>query len=240
MYGASYKGGRPRDAKGRFMKRPTTRRSSGMKLTRAPRSNVYLSGVYSFKRKTDTCFDFNLNSYSVAAITTPPNSTNIHLIGFAFECLPNDSEYRALFKYYKITGVKVNIVQGQNISDIGGSGVPNNLPTVFTCFAPDDSVATIPTTLQQVRERQSTRTHYPGMRRVIKHYVANPRIAEEVGDMSGSGNILVASGYRDWLPTDNTKLVHNGLIIAVDNLLNNTEMTHKLEFTYYFKCKQVV
>lgn len=213
-----------------------TRNRGAMPLYRG----VSLPGVYNFTRKTDQYFDFSNNAYNNAEITCPPNDSKILLMGFAFECLPNDTEFSAIFKYYKIKAVKVTLVFGVSTTDTA-NGSKANMPDLLTCWAPDDNALTMPITLQRMRERQNCKLRFPNAtQRAYSFYLKNPRVADEIGDMAGSGNVLVGSTYKGWLPLVNRSIVHNGFIVGLDNNNNDNDIVVKTEFKYYFKCRQVV
>lgn len=212
-----------------------------------PRAAVVGNLTHRFKRHTDqlyTISSFNSGTGTwgastgvVSALTaSATNERNFYLLGFRFEDIPNDSEFSALFRYYKITGVKLDLVFRANVENVLASDT-DMLPIVSTSFAPDLRSTNAPTTMQAFRERGNMKRHYIGQkgRRVASLFI-KPRVPISTLDIAG--NTTEYQDYKSkWLSMTDKQIIHSGILLNIDNTGGSTGYYVDLESTFYFSCK---
>lgn len=171
-----------------------------------------------------------LSQLTIAAST----EYNPYLFGFRLGDLPVGTDFTSLFRYYKILGAKITFVFNQNQNDLG---ILQQLPIVFSSWAPDMDNNDAPTTMQFMRERQNLRRQYVNAtKRTISHYI-RPKVLGSVVDMNGNTS-RSALRTGSWISTNNTSMVHGGILVNFDNT-NGTEYVVGIEVKYYLAFKGV-
>lgn len=198
---------------------------------RPVRTNKYINQIHYSKRASDQWWD---PDSAVVAAGIRAGVSNITFVQMAFRLqdVPNYAEYVALFRYYKILGVKINFVcdQTNSVSDV------NPMPTLLTYWNPEQEEG-FPASAQDMREHSNCRrSFYAPNKRVATRYI-KPRVAYNL--RGGEGTVAYANTYKGWIPTSDFDMQHYGLMVCVDNLRNTeNEQEIKTELTYYlaFKC----
>lgn len=182
-------------------------------------------------RHTDQFFDYQTSAYNSASFQASPATFNILRMGFALDCLPQDTEIINLFKYWRLKAVKCEftLVTLPTTSD--------GRPSIYTAFDPDITNS-IPVTPQQVREYQSCRNFHYETGNVVDSFTIYPRPNTLMGDAATAAACI--SPVYNWIATARgNKLIHPGLIVCLDNSTNATDtFVVKTDFTYYFDVSQ--
>ena len=203
--------------------------------------------VFSFTRFSDQIYkqlDFTgagpASAYN-ATISTLAAAAGVEVnssyITFRFEDMPNDSEFTALFRWFRLTGVKITFsMRGLN-ANVNGTST-GGLPIMSYAWAPDMSITTMPSTLQQARERANFKKCYFSPTRRSLSVFYRPILHSLSQD--AAGNPYTTRGGRPWLSCAADKAAqHQGLWVNIDNTTSSSAVTLDIEAKYYFKMKGV-
>ncbi len=214
--------------------------------TRVFHKSANIPNVYSFKRWSDQCrqigiYDPATSTWGTAVdtqislipvVANRPNQ--MYLIAFRFNSIPSTTDFTALFRYYKLTGVQLRLVFRNNTSE---QGTTNMLPIVSYVIAPDLIASNAPTTQQAMREYQQFKQIYVGTnKRVVKLWYV-PTLGVNITGQSGGAQLIPTRGGQ-WISTDNGNINHGSILFNIDNTAG-VAYDVDIECKYYFKCRGV-
>lgn len=208
------------------------RRKLSMRKRRMGRPRVYLNkrryNVYHFKR---TVFYENVIGVN--------NLVNyVTAWGFTLGQLPDVSNFSGLYDEYRINKVVYKIIPKFSelvVNTNDSSGQAKLLPQIHSCIDYDDSLSLSQANgLNEVTQYQ---THKMTMGNQIHTRVLVPKM-ELVGD--GSAGVPKA---RQWIDTDNTTALHNGVKVFIPKLLSanaSTQLDYDVQITTYLSFRNVL
>lgn len=163
---------------------------------------------------------------------------------FKFSDIANNSEFSNLYDSYMITGVAcyiklVNNPNVRNSTGIAGVSTAPVYPKLWYAIDGDDANVT---DVSSLKEYGNVRCRTLQPNRITKIYVPYPKIATSV---LGTGAVRSAGVSKpQWLDMAYTDIIHYGLKMALDFQgatidADGTGLAYrvKLEFKYYFRCK---
>lgn len=231
----------------RFLARPTynTRRRSWRRRAgiRMPKYNYhrYVSSITSNFASgywDEAALPFTLYP-STTAQTDYPISYS-----FKFSDIANNSEYTNLYDSYMITGVAcyIKLVNNPDYVGTGGLAGTNTTPVYPKLWYARDSDDANVTTVASLKEYGNVRCRTLQPNRISKIYIPYPKIATSV---LGTGAVRSAGINKpQWLDMAYTDVIHYGLKMALDfqgaiigGGANQFAFRVKVEFKYYFRCK---
>lgn len=151
--------------------------------------------------------------------------------GFTLGQLPNATEFTGLYDEYRINKVVIKLIPKFN-STLQGTGIANYMNQVHTCLDYDDANA-LPTAtaINDITQYQSHRMTM-GARTVTR--VVVPKI-----ELTGSG--AQAPKAYQWLDTDQTAALHNGVKVVIPKCDNASSLIiYDLQITTYLSFRNVV
>lgn len=235
-----------------YKRRKLAARRRRPRVWRVPRFRTTgLPKVFRVKRFSDQLWTYGeckgaaapsnpATTYSAFA-TTGNTELNSWIVGCRLEDIPNDSEFTSLFRYFKLTGVKIDFFLRGNVAPLDGSAFASGatgtgLPVLFTSWAPDMDAASMPGTLQAARQRANIRKHYFSRGNRKASVYIRPLIHNSVTDAAGS--TFTTRGGHPWLSCANDKTaLHSGLWFNIDNSHSAASIGLDIECTYYFAFK---
>lgn len=162
---------------------------------------------------------------------------------FCFANIPDRDEFTALFDYYSIRKVVVNIIPCANTSYVDGTGTiaAASLQPMFMYHIDHDDVN--PYTADAAGVNQMRQRHNYKSIRLLKNHriVIKPRCSGLIRRSNAEGGLDVTSGNiirpRRLDMTDNA-IDHFGLKMMFTGLRTpfNATISYKIETIYYFKC----
>jgi hypothetical protein len=151
--------------------------------------------------------------------------------GFTYApVVPNASEFQALFDYYRIKSVKMQMFFSKNVSDMGGTGNPTiGLPVLIIANDFDDIQETMSLSdmLQRVGARhvQFENSGVSGINHYIKPKPSTVVVQTDVATgVQSTSNAGVTFGTQ-WLDCASSNIVHNGIKVFYDNQGITTSVT---------------
>lgn len=235
-------------APGRRFARTFRKRVARRKYARTKRGRV--SPNYSFHRWITSVAGINVTtcSYDIGSSVlsaTAANTTSAFSILFKLSDLPNVTEFTTLFDSYMITGVMMQIKMISNpysaypVNGSSSSATINSnnfFPTIWYVADHDDNTTL---SLAQIKEYDK-----------VRHKVLRPN--QETNIMLRPTTLQqlyrssVTTGYaenrrRQWLDIGATDIPHYGIksVIDFEGLTPVGSFEFKINFKYYFKCKNV-
>lgn len=188
-----------------------------------------------FWRKTELSLSLNqLNGFGVGG-----NNINFGFaLGYVFGFLngsftyapsvPSASEFQALFDYYRVNAVKMQIFFSKTVSELSTT-VTSGMPMLLICNDFDDvaETMTLSTMSQRVGVRHVQFTSDNG--RGITHYVKPKPTNVVVQTDSATGAFTAANAGvvfgSQWLDTAQSNIMHNGVKIFYNNQGLTTNVT---------------
>lgn len=151
--------------------------------------------------------------------------------GFTYApVVPNASEFQALFDYYRIKSVKMQLFFSKNVSDMGGTGNATiGLPVLIIANDFDDiqETMTLSDMLQRVGARhvQFENSGVSGITHYIKPKPSTVVVQTDVSTgVQSTSNAGVTFGTQ-WLDCASSNIVHNGIKVFYDNQGLTTSVT---------------
>jgi hypothetical protein len=134
--------------------------------------------------------------------------------------VPSASEFQALFDYYKINAVKMQMFYSKNTADIGVS-VTTGMPLLLICNDFDDvgESMTLATMSQRVgcRHVQFDANNTNGVRHYIKPKPTGVVVqTDPTNGTQTAANAGIPMGST-WLDTAQSNILHSGIKIYYDN-----------------------
>lgn len=217
----------------------SARRRMGLRMP-IYRYHRYVSGITS--NYAANYFDEASLPFSLYPSTTSQASYPISY-SFKFSDIANNSEFSNLYDSYMITGVAcyVKLVNNPDVTTPAGTGGGTATTPVYPklWYAIDGDDANV-TDVSSLKEYGNVRCRTLQPNRITKIYVPYPKIATSV---LGTGAVRSAGVNKpQWLDMAYTDVIHYGLKMALDFQgatinANSYYYRVKLEFKYYFRCK---
>lgn len=159
--------------------------------------------------------------------------------------VPSSSEFQALFDYYRVNAVKMQVFFTKNNDPLSTTtGASHGMPIIIIANDFDDIAETM--TLNAMNERIGSRhiqfdsTNSRGINHYIKPAPSTVVVQTDVATgVQSTSNAGIAFG-RQWLDVAASNIVHNGVKVFYDNqgITNNItlgNMTFVFDICYEFK-----
>lgn len=216
-------------------------RSMRLRLHRGIKSKWNVTRAFKFKRNVGWDASITPSDGQVFFTNASDLDSGTFNTPFAFNQLPNYTEFSYLFDQYKIVGVRMTFIYSNNVSNLSsntavGSALANSgLPVLYWVYDSDD--ATPLANLNAMREYES----YTARRldRPVKIFVRPKHLT----------NIYVSAGVdaqapdkQKWLDINQTSIPHYGVKFCLDPLIANQTSEIGLlrcEMKYYVLCRGV-
>lgn len=151
---------------------------------------------------------------------------------FGLNALPSYTEFTALFDQYRITFIK--LYWQLNVAPEAQASNTAFYPRLYSFN--DFTDVTVPTTLDEFRERSKSRVRMLNPRKPVITTI-KPAVSTELFKTLG-GVAVNAPRWKVWLPAESADVQHLGHKYAIENWTNaNYSLT--LTVKYWFEAKQV-
>lgn len=222
-------------------RRMTRKRVYRKKFTRTGRRNK--GGLYYFKRRTGTLFDWEKNTTVTQITQASGNAPTHHNFAFRLQDVPGYTDWTSLYDAYRIRAVKLNFIPVANTSSsytpvegtgtISIGGTPYSV-RAFSAFDPNtDGVGvTGSSAVNQIREYQNSK--WTPYNRIHKRYL-KPRLM--FSGASGSSYGYNMGGKQPWVQcSDGGSALYFGLPFVVEpSGFSDGSLLYKIEATFYMQ-----
>lgn len=171
----------------------------------------------------------------LSGFVTATNVSDVYgSYSFALGDVPNVGDFTGLYDQYQIRMIKWQLIPRGNSSDVGTAATSGQNMGVFTALDYDGAAA--PTSIDELCQYQNMR--------MTRSNQIHTRILRPKVRMAGigAGAALVTTGTypnnSTWITTGNTTIPHYGILVALQQLPNGTQI-YDLKVDYYLAFKNV-